>query len=347
VSESDLIPRQSRSADALQPRLGITTGDPAGVGPEISLLAASDPSLDRLCRILLIGDSEVLRTRSRMLGLPFHFDLLRPEQLDGCESIPERAILDVPAPSSQIRPGHGSPLSGAAAARNVVECVRLCRASRLDAMITAPLSKRHLNEAGFPFPGHTEFLAQLTGADDVAMGFLSQRLKVVLVTVHLPLRTAVEGITPEIILNRIDLTVREFKRFRLPCRTLAVAGINPHAGEDGLLGSEEQERILPAVHAARGRHPDIDIAGPLPGDTVFARALQGEFDVVLAMYHDQGLIPVKLLGFGEAVNVTLGIPFVRTSVDHGTAFDIAGKGVARPDSMICAVRWALQLTGSG
>jgi 4-hydroxythreonine-4-phosphate dehydrogenase len=168
---------------------------------------------------------------------------------------------------------------------------------------------------------------------------------VVLATVHVPLRRAIDQITPELILSKLGIIIREFPRLGLACGRIAVAGVNPHAGEAGMLGTDEAERVEPAIVEARRLHPDVHIDGPLPADTLFYRAARGEFDVVLALFHDQGLAPVKMIGFGASVNVTLGLPFIRTSVDHGTAFDIAGKGIARPDGMIAALRWALRLAG--
>ena len=328
-----------------KPALGITTGDPAGVGPEISLLAVSEPSARQSARLYLYGDSVLLRERSASLGLPFDFPSLTPESLLAGRDLPGCAVVHVPARVGEIRAGSGSRASGEAAARNIIECARACMSGRLDAMVTAPLSKKHLNEAGFHYPGHTEFLADLGGSHEVAMAFLTERLKVVLATIHVPLRAVVDMITPENVLAKLAIILREFPRLGLPCRRVAVAGLNPHAGEEGLLGTEEIETIRPALDRARDLYRGVDIAGPLPADTLFYRAAQGEFDVVLALYHDQGLGPIKLMGFGEAVNVTLGLPFVRTSVDHGTAFDIAGKGVARPESMASAIRWAIRLSG--
>ncbi len=210
-------------------------------------------------------------------------------------------------------------------------------------MVTAPISKTYLRQAGYAFPGHTEFLAHLSGNPEFAMAFLTERLKVVLTTIHLPLRQAIESLTSDLVLEKLEILLREFPRLGLPCRRIAVAGVNPHAGEGGLLGMEDTGIVLPAINRARRMHPDIGIEGPVPADTLFHRAVEGEFDAVLALFHDQGLAPIKLIGFGEAVNVTLGLPFVRTSVDHGTAFDIAGKGLARHDSMMTAIRWALKL----
>ncbi|HSW38247.1 MAG TPA: 4-hydroxythreonine-4-phosphate dehydrogenase PdxA, partial [Acidobacteriota bacterium] len=232
------------------------------------------------------------------------------------------------------------------AARNIVECFKACALGRLDAMVTAPLNKKHFQEAGYDFPGHTEFLASLCGVRETAMAFLTETLKVVLATIHSPLRTVIETLSAELIFRKLNIILTEFPRLGLPCARVAVAGLNPHAGEGGIMGSEEREIITPAIIRAREVFPRAAIEGPLPADTLFWRAGNGEFDVVLAMYHDQGLAPVKLMGFGRAVNVTLGLPFIRTSVDHGTAFEIAGKGIARHDSMNTAIRWAQRLVHS-
>ena len=327
----------------VHPALGITTGDPAGVGPEVSLRACLDASLSGQCDLLLFGDARLLACRARDLGLDADFEILSPEELATSSALPGRAIVDVPATGAVIRPGEGCAAGGDAAARAVIECARACLAGRIQAMVTAPISKIFLQEAGYPFPGHTEFLAHLAGVRDVAMAFLSERLKVVLVTVHMPLRAAIERITPEAILRTLGITLAEFPRLGLACSRLAVAGMNPHAGESGLLGTEEREIIAPALAEARRLHPAVTIDGPLPADTVFHRAAQGEYDAVVALFHDQGLAPLKMIGFGESVNVTLGLPFVRTSVDHGTAYEIAGKGIARAEGMITAIRWALRL----
>jgi 4-hydroxythreonine-4-phosphate dehydrogenase len=263
-----------------------------------------------------------------------------PDLLQGAE-MPDRGIVDIP--TENVCPGVGSKTTGDAAARNILACFSACKAGRLDAMVTAPLNKKFLQEAGYLYPGHTEFLAHLSGTAEFAMAFLTERLKVVLATIHLPLRAVVDSINPRLISDKLKIILTEFPRLGLKCDRVAVAGLNPHAGESGLLGSEDAERIEPAINETRKAFPNVVIEGPLPGDTLFWRAINGEFDVVLAMYHDQGLAPIKVIGFGESVNVTLGLPFVRTSVDHGTAFDIAGKGIAKPDSMLTAIRWALRL----
>ena len=278
-----------------------------------------------------------------MFGLPFDYPSVAPDSVLAGEHLPDHAIVHIESGCAEIPPGLGSAASGEAAARNIIACSRACRRGRLQAMVTAPLNKKHLKEAGYPHPGHTEFLAELAGSPEVAMAFLTEKLKVVLATVHVPLRAVVDLITPAAIRTKLEIILRTFPAMALPCRRIAVAGLNPHAGEEGLLGSEDLERIRPAVLEVRRRHPHVDIEGPLPADTIFYRAAQGEFDVVLALYHDQGLAPVKLMGFGESVNVTLGLPFVRTSVDHGTAYGIAPKGIARPESMLSAIRWAIRL----
>jgi len=324
------------------PQLGITTGDPAGIGPEISLRAVQEPSLQGLCRLVVFGSWEILHSRAMDLGLPFEFDRISIETLATAENIPDRSIIDIPAEG--VRAGIGSKISGEAAARNIIECASACKSGRLDAMVTAPLNKKYLQEAGYSFPGHTEFLAHLSGASEIAMSFLTERLKVVLATIHIPLHCVVESITPNLIFSKLRIILTEFPRMGLRCSRVAVAGLNPHAGESGIMGDEETEIMAPAIQRARMAFPESAIEGPLPADTLFYRAFNGEFDVVLAMYHDQGLAPIKLVGFGESVNATLGLPFIRTSVDHGTAFDLAGKGIARHDSMNAAIRWALRLS---
>jgi 4-hydroxythreonine-4-phosphate dehydrogenase len=206
------------------------------------------------------------------------------------------------------------------------------------------VNKLAFSRAGLPWKGHTDLLGHLTGTAQVAMMFWSEPLKVVLATVHVPLSEVPRLLTAALVRDIIDLTARELPRFGVATPRLAVAGLNPHAGEEGLLGHEEADVLRPAVAAARAR--GIDVTGPLPGDTVFVRASRGEFDAVIACYHDQGLIPVKLLAFGESVNVTLGLPIVRTSVDHGTAFDIAGKNIADPSSLIAATLLAARLASA-
>ena len=231
--------------------------------------------------------------------------------------------------------------AGRAAYETICRAVDDAQKGLVDGIATAPVNKLAFARAGLPWKGHTDLLAHLTGARHAAMMFWSEPLKVVLATVHVPLAYVPALLTTALLEEVIELTAGELPRFGIARPRLALAGLNPHAGEDGLLGSEEQNVLRPAVESLRAR--GIDISGPFPGDTVFVRASRGEFDAVIACYHDQGLIPVKLLAFGHAVNVTLGLPIVRTSVDHGTAFDIAGQGKADPSSMIEATLLAARL----
>jgi len=231
--------------------------------------------------------------------------------------------------------------AGRAAYDAIVRAVRDAEAGEVQAIATAPVNKEAFRLAGLPWAGHTDLLAHLTRSAHVAMMFHSDALRVVLATIHIPLAEVPRTLTASLMETTIALTARELPKFDKIAPRIAVCGLNPHAGEHGLFGREEDETIAPAI--ARCRAHGIDVSGPFPADTVFVRARNGEFDVVVACYHDQGLIPVKLLAFGQAVNVTLGLPIIRTSVDHGTAFDIAGKGVADPDSMIAAVLLAARL----
>ena len=287
-----------------RPRVAITTGDPAGIGPEIAARAASDPRV-----------------------------------LDACEP-----SLYGPPDGASFDPGVLSAAAGRAAYESIVRAVDDARTGQVDAIATAPVNKEAFRLAGLRWAGHTDLLAHLTGAPDVAMMFYSDVLRVVLATVHIPLSEVPRALTLESLERTIALTARELPRFGIARPRIAVAGLNPHAGEHGLFGREEQTVIAPAV--ARSCERGILVSGPFPADTLFVRAHRGEFDVVVACYHDQGLIPVKLLAFGTAVNVTLGLPIIRTSVDHGTAFDIAGKGVADAGSMIAAVLLAARLARS-
>ena len=288
----------------VKPRIAITVGDPAGIGPEIAQKAAVD-----------------LRV------------------LDACEP-----VVYGPPPDVRFAPGVLSAEAGRAAYDAICRAVRDAQAGVVAAVATAPVNKLAFSRAGLPWKGHTDLLGHLTGSPRVAMMFWSEPLKVVLATVHVPLAEVPRSLTAPLLDDVIDLAARELPRFGVATPRLALAGLNPHAGEDGLLGSEDERVLRPAVASARER--GIDIAGPFPADTLFVRAARGEFDAVIACYHDQGLIPVKLLAFGESVNVTLGLPIIRTSVDHGTAFDIAGKNVADPSSMIAATLLAARLAMS-
>jgi 4-hydroxythreonine-4-phosphate dehydrogenase len=241
-----------------------------------------------------------------------------------------------------VRTGHPDPANAPATIESIERAAAFAKSGGIAGVVTNPIQKKTLQDAGFKHPGHTEFLAELAGGIDVAMMLACPELRVVPVTIHLALAQAVQALDSDSIVRVGRIAAAGLKSlFGIEHPRLAVAGLNPHAGEHGLFGDEERTAIRPAIDAGRAR--GIDVSGPYPGDTVFVRARRGEFDVVIACYHDQGLIPVKLVAFGQAVNVTLGLPIIRTSVDHGTAFDIAGKGVADPESMITAVLLAARL----
>jgi 4-hydroxythreonine-4-phosphate dehydrogenase len=287
-----------------RPRIGVTVGDPAGIGPEIAMKAAADPALAEACDIVLYGPHA-------------------PDEIAAFAS------------------GRISAEAGRAAYDAVVHAVEDARNRNIDAVATAPINKEAFAAAGLQWRGHTDLLAHLTGARQVAMMFYAESLRVVLATVHIPLSEVPSALTQAAVESIITLAASELPRFGFAAPRLALAGLNPHAGEHGLMGREDDEVLAPAVRACRAR--GVEIGGPFPADTVFVRAMRGEFDAVVACYHDQGLIPVKLVAFGKAVNVTLGLPIIRTSVDHGTAFDIARQGVADPSSMIEAIRLAARL----
>jgi 4-hydroxythreonine-4-phosphate dehydrogenase len=287
-----------------RPTIAITVGDPAGIGPEIARKAAADPAVLAVCEPVLYGA----------------------------------------APDPEIAVGRVSARAGRAAYDAIVAAVEDARAGKIAGIATAPINKEAFAAAGIPWRGHTELLAHLTGASRVAMMFYADVLRVVLATVHVPLADVPRLLTRELLEAIIDLTAAELPTFGIPEPTLAVAGLNPHAGEHGLMGLEEDATLRPAIAACRDKGIRVD--GPFPADTVFVRAMRGEFDAVVACYHDQGLIPVKLAAFGRAVNVTLGLPIVRTSVDHGTAFDIAGHGIADPSSLVHAVLLAARLAAA-
>jgi 4-hydroxythreonine-4-phosphate dehydrogenase len=321
-----------------KPRVGITIGDPSGIGPEIVLKAVAETEVRTVCSPIIVGDSAELRRQAHELGLSADFRTVTEEAI----SSDEPAILDVKHLGEPVRWGVLSPGSGRTAIAAIEACVRLCLAGELDAMATAPINKESIKLAGSPFPGHTEMLTSLCGASQSLMCFFAGDLRVFLLTVHTSLSNAIKAITKDRVVAAITLADRELRRFGNSRPRIAVAGLNPHAGEHGLFGSEEKLQIEPAVEECRTKH-DIDVSGPFPADTLFVRAWHGEFDAVAACYHDQGLIPVKCLAFGRAVNVTLGLPIIRTSVDHGTAFDIAGRGVADHQSMVEAIRLAARL----
>jgi 4-phospho-D-threonate 3-dehydrogenase / 4-phospho-D-erythronate 3-dehydrogenase len=303
-----------------KPTIVISVGDPAGVGPEVTVKALAQPEVRELAELVVAGDPTQLAQIARDLGLP------APEHVE-------------PAGDARgVEPGRLSAAGGHAAVAAVRRAVELVQSGAASALVTGPINKEALRLAGYPWPGHTEMLAELCAVPEVRMLLVTDRLRVCHVTTHRSLRSAIEMATRDRVLETIRMTQAGAGRLGFATPRIAVAGLNPHAGEGGLFGDEEIREIAPAVEDAR--REGIDASGPWPADTVFWRASQGEFDLVVAMYHDQGHVPVKLAGFDEGVNVTLGLPFLRTSVDHGTAFDIAGKGRARWQSMAAAIRVA-------
>lgn len=325
-----------------RPRIGITMGDPAGIGPEVVLKAVAEREVLDVCAPVIIGDAQLLAHTARTLDLQCGYEIVRrDEQLP--EQINSPVIFHLDNIGGIVEPGVESGAAGRAAGEYIEAAVELCAAGMVDAISTAPINKRALFLGGYSFPGHTEFLAQLTNTAEYAMAFVAANLRIVLLSTHVPLSEAIRMVERDRIMRVVRLADRELRRWGIEHPRIAVAALNPHGAEGGLFGVEEVSEILPAIEACRIADSDLDVSGPYSADTVFLRASRGEFDVVVSCYHDQAMIPVKCLSFGEAVNVTLGLPFVRTSVDHGTAFDIAGKGIAEHSSMVAAITLAAHL----
>jgi 4-phospho-D-threonate 3-dehydrogenase / 4-phospho-D-erythronate 3-dehydrogenase len=323
------------------PIVAITMGDPAGVGPEVVLKALADPAVRRACRPLVIGDLKLLDRIRNKEGFPEFEPWAAPQPIgvsDG--AIPVCALSRLSQRDS--RPGRLSAACGEAAYRYIRTAARLVLSGTADAMATAPINKKALHLAGYKYPGHTELLAKLTRTRECRMMLVGERLKVILVTVHLPLMKVAKELTRRRVRITLEIAHENLQKyFGLSHPRLAVAALNPHAGEEGLFGREERQTIGPAIEEAAAK--GILAQGPFASDSLFYRAAQGEFDAVVCMYHDQGLIPLKLLHFSDGVQLTLGLPIVRTSADHGTAYDIAGKNRADPTSMREAILLAAQL----
>ncbi len=334
----------SIAAARRKPRIGITVGDPAGIGPEVSLKAAVDGTVRGVCVPVLIGDAQFLSTWAERFELDCDLYVVHSEgPIPPILGIPDHPIVyNLNNLRGKIEMGREQAVCGRAAAEYIETAVRLCQSGDLDAITTAPINKKSLRLGGYPFPGHTEFLAHLTATGDFAMTFFSPTLRVALLTTHVPLMEVSTYVKREALEKLIRLVHREFIRYGFDRPRIAVAALNPHGGEGMLFGSEEATEMRPAIEACRDGDA-IEVSGPHSGDTIFVRTARGEFDVVISCYHDQGLIPVKCYSFGEAVNVTLGLPFIRTSVDHGTAFDIAGQNKAEHSSMITAIKLAAEL----
>ncbi len=326
------------TSTAARPVIGITMGDPFGVGPEILVKALADPDLYTICRPFIIGDCSIMEKALTFspVSMAIH-SVKTPDQ--GLYKFQNLDILNLSALDPDIPEGP-TVESGKAVETYILHATDLAIKKKMAALVTCPITKTGLKLAGSKFHGHTELIADRTGTRTFSMMLAGKTLKVVLVTIHIPLLKVPGALTVEAVLETIRLTWTSLKdRFGIQKPKLAVAGLNPHAGEDSMFGSEDEKIILPAVEtAAKG---GMDIKGPMPPDTVFYHAAQGRFDAVVCMYHDQGLIPFKLLHFKDGVNTTLGLPIIRTSVDHGTAYDIAWKGLADPTSLKEAIKMAV------
>ncbi len=325
-----------------KPLIVVTMGDPTGIGPEIIARALARPEIGTDCRVLVLGDKSAMERGIAVTGerlrLKMLFEGLPPEELDP-DAICLRPLSHLGA--ADLAYGKPTEASGEAMFRYITEAARLCLSGEAAAMATAPINKEAMNRAGHKYPGHTELLAELTGAGEFVMMLAGDRLRVTLVTIHEALRDVPRLVTMGKVLSTIRITHRDVDRYFRGHPRIAVLALNPHCGEGGLFGDEEERIIRPAVEAAR--QEGIDVAGPLSADTLFHFAAQGEYDAVVCMYHDQGLIPLKLLHFDDGVNVTLGLPIIRTSVDHGTAYNLAGTGKASAASMAAAIRMAVQM----
>jgi len=325
------------------PLIAVTMGDPAGIGPEVILKGLLRDDIYQVCRPLIVGDIGALRMASKKRPLSFHLTS-RPSEVTG-----KPGLIDV-MPVSDLKedslmPGQPTVKGGEAMVDYIVRAVELNRGGQVSAMVTCPINKELMHLAGYRFDGHTELLAHLTHTRDYVMMLAGERLRVSLVTIHCALKEVPQRLNRELVVKTIRITYHALENdFAIKRPHVAVAALNPHAGESGLFGLEDEEIIRPAVEETKDDGLLVD--GPFPADTVFYHAISGRFDAVVAMYHDQGLIPVKLLHFSDAVNITLGLPLVRTSVDHGTAYDIAGKGVADPSSFVAAIKMAAKIAGT-
>lgn len=305
-------------------RIGISLGDINGIGPEVALKAIESVQRSVPAEFVVYGPARVLEQQAKHFGLPL------PDAID-----------PLPDPKLRWTPGRISAPAGRAAIAAIRAATEDCLAGRLDALVTAPISKEGIHRAGLHVPGHTEFLATLTKTRRFAMMLFGGPLRVVLATRHIPLKDVAAALNRASLREQIELTAEALPWLGAPKARVGVCGLNPHAGEGGDIGREEIDCIVPVIRALSRK--GLAVSGPHPGDTIFHAAAQGRYDAVVAMYHDQGLAPLKLIAFDSGVNVTLGLPIVRTSPDHGTAPDIAGRGCANPASMIEAVRWAAKL----
>ena len=323
-----------------KPIIAITMGDAAGIGPEVVVKALCSEQIYSICRPLVVGDATIMQEMIASVNMPV--ELRSVKAADAAGEFGTIDLLDLHnLKPRDVIPGRISAACGKAAMEYVSEAARLAQERIVKAVVTAPINKEATSKAGYGEAGHLEFLAGLTGAKEYATMLASGPLRVVHLTTHHSLRLACDLVTRERILARLRLTHDSFCGWGVSRPRIGVAALNPHASEGGLFGAEEAREMVPAIEEAQGL--GVDARGPFPADSVFNRAIAGEFDAVLAMYHDQGHIPIKVYGFETSVSIALGLPFVRTSVDHGTAFDIAGRGIANPRSLEEAIRTAVEL----
>lgn len=314
-------------------------GDAAGIGAEIILKALEDQNLKQICQPIIIGDLPFLRQTAQNLKLNVDFTEINDDFQNNSSKL---SVFNLNNLTKEFGVGEDSAITGKASAEYIENAVRLWRGKKIDAVATAPISKMAISMGGYKYPGHTEFLAELTETKDFAMSFFADKLRVILLSTHISLSEAINLVKKEKLVKLIKFSHKELSKLLKKDAKLAVAGLNPHASEGGMFGLEEKNEIIPAIEQCRNEFA-IDVSGAFSPDTIFLRAYSGEFDGVIACYHDQATIAVKCLSFGASVNVTLGLPLIRTSVDHGTAYDIAGKNMADASSMKAAIKLAAEL----
>ncbi|MDD4875609.1 MAG: 4-hydroxythreonine-4-phosphate dehydrogenase PdxA [Dehalococcoidales bacterium] len=325
----------------MKPVIVITMGDAAGIGPEIIVKALQTEDIYNICRPLVVGDKTTMQNTIKLLKNPLKINVI-DDITDIKGDYGYIDLLDLNnLTSAEIHTGQICKTCGRAAMEYITRATELTLAGKAQALVTTPINKEATKLAGYQDMGHLEYLVRLTGTTEYATMLVSGPLNVVHLTTHYSLKDACKLVTKERIIEKLKLIFNSFTKWGVSQPRIAVAGLNPHAGEGGLFGREEIEEIAPAIKEAQSI--DINAHGPIPADSVFNRAINGEFDVVLALYHDQGHIPVKVYGFEKSISIALGLPFIRTSVDHGTAFDIAGKGIANAESMAEAIRTAVKL----
>ncbi|RAR41546.1 4-hydroxythreonine-4-phosphate dehydrogenase PdxA [Paenibacillus sp. MDMC362] len=326
-----------------KPVIGITMGDAAGVGPEIILKSLMNEEMYHISHPVVIGDVKILERARSFVGSDLTIEAITADELEQVDyRFGTVHVLDLDLLPADLPIGRVAPEAGHAAFKFLETAIELAKDHKIQAICTAPLNKEALHKGGHKYPGHTEILADLTGTTDYSMMLSAPNLKVIHVTTHVGILDAVRSINPERVYHVIKLAHETLQKSGIAAPRIAVCGINPHAGENGLFGyGEEEEKVIPGVEKAQAE--GIEVVGPLPADTLFFRTVRGDFDIVVAMYHDQGHGPVKVLGLDAGVNITVGLPIIRTSVDHGTAFDIAGQGIADEKSLMEAIRQAAEL----